>query len=99
MGHHGTGWPSELLMNALTARRALNLLNLAAGSTVAVTGAAGAFGGYAVQLAKSEGLRVYADASATDTELVASLGADAVVLRGADVADRFRALAPEGWTR
>ncbi|MFL6112731.1 MAG: hypothetical protein ACJ786_15470 [Catenulispora sp.] len=31
---------------------------------------------------------------AADTELVASLGADEVVLRGDDVADRFRALEP-----
>jgi NADPH2:quinone reductase len=61
-----------------------------------VTGAAGAFGGYAVQLAKSNGLRVLADASAADTQLVASLGTDEVVPRGDDVADRFRALALDG---
>ncbi|MFI5709614.1 hypothetical protein [Kribbella sp. NPDC051620] len=54
---------STLLMNALTARVALDLLALPAGRTVAVTGAAGAFGGYAVQLAKSDGLRVLADAA------------------------------------
>jgi NADPH2:quinone reductase len=87
---------STLLMNALTARVALDLLAVPAGRTVAVTGAAGAFGGYAVQLAKSDGLRVLADASAADTQLVASLGADEVVPRGDDVADRFRALAPGG---
>jgi NADPH:quinone reductase-like Zn-dependent oxidoreductase len=92
------GFPaaSTLLMNALTARVALDLLAVPTGGTVAVTGAAGAFGGYAVQLAKSDGLRVLADASAADTKLVASLGADEVVLRGDDVADRFRALAPDG---
>jgi NADPH:quinone reductase len=87
---------STLLMNALTARVALDLLTVPAGRTVAVTGAAGAFGGYAVQLAKNDGLCVLADASAADTQLVASLGADEVVLRGDDVADRFRALAPDG---
>jgi NADPH:quinone reductase-like Zn-dependent oxidoreductase len=87
---------STLLMNALTARVALDLLALPAGRTVAVTGAAGAFGGYAVQLAKSDGLRVLADASPADTELVTSLGADEVVLRGDDIAGRFRALAPDG---
>ena len=87
---------STLLMNALTARLALDLLAVPAGGTVAVTGAAGAMGGYAVQLAKSDGLRVLADASAVDNQLVAELGADEVVARGDDVADRFRGLAPDG---
>ncbi|MBB4684693.1 NADP-dependent oxidoreductase [Amycolatopsis jiangsuensis] len=87
---------STLLMNALTARLALDLLSVPAGGTVAVTGAAGAFGGYAVQLAMSDGLRVLADAGPADTQLVAGLGADEVVARGDDVADRFRALAPDG---
>lgn len=87
---------STLLMNALTARVALDLAAVPADGTVAVTGAAGAFGGYAVQLAKSDGLRVLADASAADTPLVASLGADEVVPRGDDVAGRFREFAPDG---
>ncbi|WP_020666553.1 quinone oxidoreductase family protein [Amycolatopsis nigrescens] len=87
---------STLLMNALTARLGLDLLAVPAGGTVAVTGAAGAFGGYAVQLAKSDGLRVLADAAPADTRLVAGLGADEVVPRGDDVADRFRACAPAG---
>ncbi|MDI5973496.1 NADP-dependent oxidoreductase [Streptomyces sp. SL13] len=94
----GADFPAAatLLMNALTARVALDLLAVPAGGTVAVTGAAGAFGGYAVQLAKNDGLRVLADASAADTELVTALGADEFVPRGDDVADRFRALAPGG---
>lgn len=87
---------STLLMNALTARLALDLLAVPAGGTVAVTGAAGAFGGYSVQLAKSDGLRVLADASAADVRWVSSSGADEVVLRGDDVAARFRALTPHG---
>ena len=60
---------STLLMNALTARLALDRLALEPGQTVAVTGAAGAFGGYAVQLAKADGLRVVADASEADEDL------------------------------
>ena len=52
---------------------------------VAVTGAAGAFGGYTVQMAKADGLRVVADAAEKDEELVGSLGADVVVRRGDDV--------------
>lgn len=87
---------STLLMNALTARLALDVLAVPPGGTVAVTGAAGALGGYAVQLATIEGLRVLADASAEDVPLVTGLGADHVVPRGDDVADRLRALVPGG---
>jgi NADPH2:quinone reductase len=87
---------STLPMNGLTARKALDMLALPAGATIAVTGAAGAFGGYLVQLAKADGLRVVADASETDEELVRALGADVVVRRGDDVAVRIRAAVPEG---
>src|SRR5262245_35832164 len=68
-----------LPMNGLTARQSLDLLGLSAGQTLAVTGAAGAYGGYVVQLAKAEGLTVIADASEADHALVAALGADIVV--------------------
>ena len=79
-----------LPMNGLTARQSLDLLGLSSGQTLAVTGAAGAYGGYMIQLAKTEGLTVIADASEADRELVAKLGADIVVDRGGDVATRFR---------
>jgi NADPH:quinone reductase-like Zn-dependent oxidoreductase len=87
---------STLLMNGLTARLALDSFGLSAGDAVAVLGAAGAFGGYVVQLAKADRLRVIADAAATDESLVRKLGADDVVTRGSDVAQRIRALVPEG---
>lgn len=87
---------STLPMNGLTARLTLDLLGLSPGQTIAVTGAAGAYGGYVVQLAKADGLRVIADASEADEQLVRDLGADDVVRRGDDVADRIRALVPEG---
>jgi NADPH2:quinone reductase len=87
---------STLPMNGLTARLALDLMALRPGQVVAVTGAAGAFGGYVVQLAKADGLTVVADASEADEELVRSLGADVVVRRGDDVADRIREHVPEG---
>ena len=87
---------ATLPMNGLTARLALDDLDLQPGQTLAVTGAAGAFGGYAVQLAKADGLRVIADASEADEQLVADLGADVVVRRGDDVADRIREHAPDG---
>ncbi len=87
---------STLPMNGLTARLTLDLLGLRAGEWLAVTGAAGAYGGYVVQLAKADGLRVIADAAASDEALVRSLGADVVVRRGDDVADRIRDVAPDG---
>src|SRR5262245_184804 len=85
-----------LPMNGLTTRQSLDLLGLSAGQTLAVTGAAGAYGGYVVQLAKAEGLTVIADASEADHALVASLGADIVVRRGDDVATRILAHFPNG---
>jgi NADPH:quinone reductase len=87
---------STLPMNGLTARLALDVLDLEPGQTLAVTGAAGAFGGYVVQLAKADGLTVVADASPADQELVRRLGADVVVGRGDDVAVRIREAVPDG---
>ncbi|MGY1661653.1 NADP-dependent oxidoreductase [Geodermatophilus sp. SYSU D00705] len=87
---------ATLPMNGLTARLALDLMALEPGQVLAVTGAAGAFGGYVVQLAKQAGLTVVADASGADEQLVRDLGADAVVRRGDDVADRIRELYPDG---
>ncbi|WP_029114581.1 NADP-dependent oxidoreductase [Mycobacterium sp. URHB0044] len=87
---------ATLPMNGLTARRALDVLNLAAGETLAVTGAAGAVGGYVVQLAKADGLRVIADAAPTDEQLVTALGADVIVARGTGVGERIRQAHPEG---
>jgi len=87
---------ATLPMNGLTARQSLDQLALQPGQTLAVTGAAGCYGGYVVQLAKADGLRVIADASETDEQLVRDLGADIVVLRGEDVAARIREVAPDG---
>ncbi len=85
-----------LPMNGLTARLSLDLLGLSAGQTLAVTGSAGAYGGYMIQLAKIEGLTVIADASDADRDLVAALGADIVISRGDGFAERVRAHFPEG---
>jgi NADPH:quinone reductase len=87
---------STLPMNGLTTRQALDLLGLLPGQTLAVTGAAGAVGGYAVQLGKAGGLRVIADASEADEPLVKDLGADVVVPRGAEFAQRVREVVPGG---
>ncbi|WP_256821233.1 NADP-dependent oxidoreductase [Dietzia sp. Die43] len=87
---------STLPMNGLTARRALDLMNLEPGQVLAVTGAAGSTGGYVIQLAKHAGLHVVADSSEADEELVRSLGADQIVRRGDGVADRILELFPDG---
>jgi len=87
---------STLPMNGLTAQYALDLLDLPKGATLAVTGAAGAFGGYMVQLGVHRGLHVIADSSEADEALVRSLGAHDIVRRGDDVAERIRALVPDG---
>jgi len=87
---------STILMNALTARLALDDLAIPPGGTVAVTGAAGALGGFAIQLARADGLTVIGDASSTDEVLVSGLGAHEVVRRGDDIAASIRAVVPEG---
>ena len=85
-----------LPMNGLTAQLTLDLLDLAPGELLAVTGAAGAYGGYMVQMAKAAGLKVVADSSVSDWDLVSSFGADQIVERGAEVASRILALHPAG---
>ena len=87
---------ATLPMNGLTARQSLDQFALQPGQTVAVTGAAGCYGGYVVQLAKADGLRVIADASSVDEQLVRNLGADIVVPRGDDIATQIRNVAPDG---
>ncbi len=87
---------STLPMNALTARLSLDQLALEPGQTIAVTGAAGCYGGYVVQLAKADGLTVIGDASPADEQLVAELGADIVVPRGDDISEQIRKVMPDG---
>jgi len=87
---------ATLPMNGLTARLALDLLGLGPGETLAVTGAAGAVGGYTIQLAAADGLRVIADALPKDSELVRGLGADVVVPRGPEVAAAIRLATGDG---
>jgi NADPH:quinone reductase len=87
---------STIALNALTADQALDALALPAGSALLVTGAAGAVGGYAVQLARHRGLDVVAVAAAADEQLVRELGARHVVPRGADLPTVVRELVPGG---
>jgi len=87
---------ATLPMNGLTVRLALDLLALKAGATLAVTGAAGAVGGYAVQLGVADGLHVIAVAAPKDEALLKKLGAETVVPRGDDAAQRIRSIVPAG---
>ncbi|MQY05449.1 NADP-dependent oxidoreductase [Actinomadura macrotermitis] len=87
---------ATLPLNGLTAYQALDLLDVPAGGTLLVTGAAGAVGGYAVELAAARGLRVVAVAAAADEDLVRGFGAEFFVPRGAHVGDTVRAQVPGG---
>ncbi|WP_329301060.1 zinc-binding dehydrogenase [Streptomyces sp. NBC_00659] len=73
---------ASLPLNALAAAQALDRLGLEPGQNLLITGAAGAVGGYAVQLAARLGVSVTALAREGDEELVRSLGADRFVSDG-----------------
>jgi NADPH:quinone reductase-like Zn-dependent oxidoreductase len=83
-------------MNGLTVRRALDLLDLEPGSTLLVTGAAGAVGSYGVSLGNADGLNVIATASGGDKEAVLGFGATTFLDRADDVVSTVRALYPDG---
>lgn len=95
----GDAEASTLPMNGLTVVSALAHLALQPGAVLGVTGAAGAVGGYAIELGRAAGLTVVADASEADEALVASLGADVVVRSSRDPREEvaaFRAAVPGG---
>jgi NADPH:quinone reductase len=87
---------ATLPLNGLTAAQALARLDLLPGQSLLVTGAAGAVGGYAVELAAAAGLRVVAAASGRDRELVLGFGAELFVPREAELGAAVRALVPGG---
>ena len=88
---------ATLPMNGMTVRTALDMLALPPGSTLAITGSAGAVGQYAIQLGTYEGLTVIGDAApGPDEELVRSFGARHVVPRGPGMAAAVRELYPSG---
>jgi NADPH:quinone reductase-like Zn-dependent oxidoreductase len=86
---------ATLPMNGLTAYQTVKAMGLEHPGIVAVIGAAGAVGGYIVQLAVAAGHRVVADAADADRALVESLGAHVVVPRGDGVVDAIRAAVGE----
>jgi NADPH:quinone reductase-like Zn-dependent oxidoreductase len=87
---------STLPMNALTAISGLEPLGLTEGRTLAVTGGAGLLASYVIGMAKQRGLRVLADASPEDEELVRSFGADVVLPRGERLVDAMLEAVPGG---
>lgn len=97
------GWPLDAAasfpMNALTALQGLDWLDVIAGGSLVVMGAAGWLGRFVVQLAKLRGLRVYAVARDSDQAELRELGADEFIARGASTAETIaaiRSLLPDG---
>lgn len=78
-----------------TATRALDQLGVANGSTLLVNGASGSVGSAAVQLAVARGARVIGTASPANHAYLDSLEAEPVA-SGEGLAERVRALAPDG---
>jgi NADPH:quinone reductase-like Zn-dependent oxidoreductase len=87
---------ATLPMNGLTALQSLELLRVAAGDTIAVSGAAGAVGGYVIQLARERGVRVLAIAAPADEALVRDLGADEFISRNSAVVRCAREVISDG---
>jgi NADPH:quinone reductase-like Zn-dependent oxidoreductase len=87
---------ATLLLNAVTARLSLDALALPPGGKLVVVGAAGAVGGFAVELAKTAGLTVVVHAAEKDRTAVRALGADQVVVRHQDAVSDIREALPGG---
>jgi NADPH:quinone reductase-like Zn-dependent oxidoreductase len=88
---------STLPVASLTAAAALEVIDLRGGDTVLIGGAAGGVGVFAMQLAKLAGARVIGTASETTFDFLRQFGAEPVAY-GPGLAERVRALVPEGVT-
>ncbi|MEV4435723.1 NADP-dependent oxidoreductase [Streptomyces sp. NPDC049585] len=84
-----------LPLAGLTAYQSLRAADVGEGDTVLVHAAAGGVGSLGVQLARHLGARVIGTASERNHDYLRSLGAEPVTY-GDGLADRVRALAPEG---
>jgi NADPH2:quinone reductase len=81
----------------ITAHRAVHVAGSIKGQTVLVQGGAGAVGACAVQLAHQAGARVIATCrSESDREIASRAGANEVLLTTGNLAERIRAIAPDG---
>ncbi|MFF0163597.1 NADP-dependent oxidoreductase [Streptomyces sp. NPDC005263] len=84
-----------LPLAGLTAYQSIKRVGVGAGDTVLVHAAAGGVGMCAVQIAAALGARVIGTASERNHDFVRSLGAEPVTY-GDGLADRIRAVAPDG---
>ncbi|MFE0377082.1 NADP-dependent oxidoreductase [Streptomyces inhibens] len=93
----GLSWQQAagLPLAGLTAYRAIKRVGTKAGETALVHAAAGGVGSLAVQILVAQGTRVIGTASERNHDFLRSLGAEPVTY-GDGLADRVRALAPEG---
>ncbi|MFE7798404.1 NADP-dependent oxidoreductase [Nocardia sp. NPDC057440] len=83
-------------LNGLTALQALAAIDARPAQSLLITGAAGAVGGFAVELAAAAGIRVIASAAAADEQAVRALGATDFVPRESSLPDAVRELIPGG---
>ena len=88
----GVAEAATIPLNGLTALQALDLLELSAGETLLVTGAGGAVGSYAIELAVARGIKVTGLASASDEGAIRALGATGFVARGEELPSGFDAV-------
>ncbi|PXX65570.1 NADPH:quinone reductase-like Zn-dependent oxidoreductase [Nocardia tenerifensis] len=88
---------ATLPVAGMTAAAALAAVELRSGDTILIGGAAGGVGVFAVQLAKLAGATVIGTASPSTFEFLRRFGVEPVAY-GPGLADRVRALAPEGVT-
>jgi NADPH:quinone reductase-like Zn-dependent oxidoreductase len=86
-----------LPLTGMTAFQVMNRLGVTANDTVLIHGGAGGVGSIGIQLAVAEGARVIATASAVNHDYLRALGAEPVTY-GNGLAERVRALAPDGVT-
>lgn len=87
---------STIPLNAMTASMALDHLPLRPRDTLLITGAAGAVGGYAVELARTRGVRIVAQGRPEDEEFLRERGATWFVSRDEELSDAVRRFVPEG---
>ena len=87
---------STLPLNAMTASLALDHVRLRPRDTLLVTGAAGAVGGYAVELARLQGARIVAQGQPEDEQFLRDRGATWFVPRDEALSEAVRRFVPQG---
>ncbi|MEW2168160.1 NADP-dependent oxidoreductase [Streptomyces sp. NPDC007084] len=89
------GEAATLPLNGATAWQALARTGAEPGESLLVIGAAGAIGGFAIDLATARGMTVWGVAAPTDAEFVGGRGAH-FIGRGDTAVDQVRAACPSG---